>query len=97
MLLRRMTEAVCRNLSQRDTGILHNDCGNALRRLLADNGCRALLHCLGDVLVAIGRVAADGDEQVALFHRARIIPHLADFQLRRRRAALHRNAGQQFL
>ena len=44
-----LTEAVCRNLSQRDTGILHNDCGDALRRLLADNGCCALLHRLGDV------------------------------------------------
>ena len=77
----RMTEAVCRNLSQRDTGILHNDCGDALRRLLADNGCRALLHRLGDVLVAVGRVAADGYKQVARLYRAGVVTHFLDLDI----------------
>ena len=80
-MLCRMTEAVCRNPSQRDTGILHNDCGDALRRLLADNGCRALLHRLGDVLVAVGRVAADGYKQVARLYRAGVVTHFLDLDI----------------
>ena len=90
--VRRMAEAVRRDLRQRDARVLHHDSRNALRRLLADDCRRALFHRLGDVLVAVGRVAADGNEQVAGLYRARVVTHFVNVHILCGGAALDRNA-----
>ena len=95
--LRRMAEAVCRNLSERDTGILHNDCGHAFRRFLTDNGYRTLFHRLGDVLMAVGRVAADGYKQVARLYRAGVVAHFLDVDILCGSAVFHCYIFQKFL
>ena len=88
--VRRMAEAVRRNLRERDARIFDNDCGNALGRLLADHRRRALLERLRDILMSVGRVAADGDEKVALLHRTRVV---SDFVYLRRAVCRVRQNG----
>ena len=67
--VRRMAEAVRRDLRERLTRVLDDDRRCALGRLLAHDCRRALLERLFDIFVAVGRVAADGDEQIALADR----------------------------
>ena len=95
--VRRVTEAVGRNLGERTARIFHHDSRNTRRRLLAHDGRRALRERLVDILMSVGRVAADGDEQVARLHGARIVSHFMDFKILRRRTAHHGDIFQQFL
>ena len=95
--VRRVTEAVGRDLGERTARIFHHDSRDACGRLLAHDGRRALRERFVDILMSVGRVAADGDKQVARLHGARIISHFMDFKVLRRRAAQHSDIFQQFL
>ena len=76
---------------------IFRESGRAFGRFLAHDSCRALLECLRDIFMSIGRIAADGDEQVTRLHGAGIISYLADFGIPCCGAFQHRNIFQQLL
>ena len=87
-----MAEAVRRDLRERLTRVLDDDRRCALGRLLTHDCRRALLERLFDIFVAVGRVAADGDEQIALADRTRVVAHFTDLGFAVRRARKHGDA-----
>ena len=95
--VRRVVEPIGRDLRERAAGVLHHYGRRAFGRFLAHDSCRALLECLRDIFMSIGRIAADGDEQVTRLHGAGIISYLADFGIPCCGAFQHRNIFQQLL
>ena len=64
---------------QRPAGVLHQHIGDAaVRRLLADHAGGALFLHHGDILVAVGGRAGDGDEQAALHSLPGVVADIGD-------------------
>ncbi|MPM33171.1 hypothetical protein SDC9_79740 [bioreactor metagenome] len=81
-MLRRMTEPVGAQHSQRPPGLLHQHVGNAGLRLPLTHGayCPGLLR-LSDIGMTVHGIATDGDEHVALMSLTGVITDAGDFKI----------------